>query len=107
MNNKQISIISFIITLVISLIPIQKTMRYSHECPIDEPQLCYDEFPSHGFPFTIVQTDPWTSPINSIVWDPITIAIAILLFPINWAFYALCLKLFNFLYLFKIKGNGT
>lgn len=96
--NKKLLLISFILALIISLVPIPRTMRNSFECPRGQEELCFNEYPTHGFPFVIAKTDPWNSPSNVIDWDIITVIIAICLFPLNWAIYFALLKSIELIY---------
>ncbi len=100
MPSKKLLTISFLITLAIALIPIQRQTRVSLECPPTNESPCFEKLPSRGFPLAIITTTPFESPVSSIDWKAAeTYFGAIPPFIINWSIFFLATtlswKIFN------------
>ena len=94
MSTKRVLFISFIITLVASVTPIQRTLRVGFECPPPNEEACFGEFTTYGFPVVLAKPNIWFSPTHPIDWDdPIVLLTACILFIPNWAIYAFAVKM--------------
>lgn len=99
----KIIIISFLVTLVISFIPIKRNLKVSNECGVDNRALCYQEFATYGFPFIVEQPNIFISPFGSIEYDLDTIKF----FAVNWVIYLVLLEIGNLVYKKRMSPSTT
>lgn len=101
MKSKKILLISFIFTLLITIIPIPHKTVVGTECndpKNNPPYFCYEYLPSHGFPLPFATVDPFESPVSSIKWSQLHIIAFLIVFPINWLIFWIIFKLISLTY---------
>jgi hypothetical protein len=74
-------LVSFIITLVLSFIPIPNRVVVGTGCGAG---LCYEYLPCYGFPFTYAEPEMINSPIGTIHWSRLNLIGYFIVFPGNW-----------------------
>jgi len=94
----KIIIISFLVTIAISFIPIEKNLRTSNECSTVNESACFEMLPTYGFPITIAEPNIWISPADAVEIDLSTI----IRFIFNWITFFMLLEILNLIYK-KIK----
>jgi len=90
----KILIISFLVTLVISFIPIKRNLKVSMECLRTDETACFEMLPTYGFPIKIAQPNIWFSPVNAIEIDLSTS----IRFIYNWILYFILFEIINLIY---------
>ncbi|MBP9760925.1 MAG: hypothetical protein KBD15_01635 [Candidatus Magasanikbacteria bacterium] len=92
MSLKKILLLSALLTLVTSLIPIQRSLRDSFECGYQEEAECFSDYTTYGFPFVIAKPYIWNSPAFTIDWNNPWVIFGALISSIpNWGLYTIIL----------------
>lgn len=95
MKTWKIILISFLITIATNFIPIERPVRYSHECMPENDQSCFKKNITYGLPFRTFEPTYATSPAGTIHWyEGFIYLVAAIKFIPNWIIFALIIKLF-------------